>query len=110
MPGANVRVLVRLKGATWSCRLAEKSWACVVDLEKYRSTASDFHRPIPLTSSLGIPAATAVLAAPRQKEWPEYVVGSMPALRRALVSLSVNHFLLKGPHDVEKSGSVVDLG
>jgi len=39
-----------------------------------------------------------------------YTVGSMPALRRAAVSLSVNHFLLKGPQDVKKSDSVADLG
>ena len=57
---------------------------------RYLLTASDFHLPIVLMSSTAMPAATAELAAPRRKEWPEYVVVSYPARRRELVMLSAS--------------------
>lgn len=77
---------------------------------RFRSTTSDFHLPIPLISSRGIPAAMALFAALQPKESSEYIVGSKPALSNTCMSLSVNHLCLNGPQDVANSGSVDDLG
>jgi len=72
--------------------------------------ASDFHRPSVLMSSREIPAAIAEFAAPRRKEWPEYVVGSNPDLMSDVVSFSANQCLLNGPHSLENNGSALDFG
>ena len=77
---------------------------------RYLLTASDFHLPIVLMSSTAMPAATAELAAPRRKEWPEYVVGSYPARRRELVMLSASQRLLNALAVRVNNGSVFGRG
>ena len=66
------------EGARWSLRLEARRRSTDVLGVMYLSIAEDFHLPSSLISSLEIPAAIAEFAAPRRKEWPEKVEGSLP--------------------------------
>jgi hypothetical protein len=55
-------------GCEYSCLESARSLLVFVVEEKYRSTASDFHRPIFMISCLEIPACSAEFAASLRKE------------------------------------------
>jgi len=76
----------------------------------YTSTASLFHLPSSLMSSLEIPLAAAETAAPFLIEWPEIWAELIPARRSSSLILLTKYGLLNGPYKREKRGSVGGRG
>src|SRR5437667_9565593 len=85
-------------GCWWSRLLMAKLIVFEDFPVRYSFAASDFHRPRALISSRESPADTAMFAAPRRKEWPEYLLElGTPALRSEDCMFSENQRLLNGP-------------
>src|SRR5579859_5334915 len=97
-------------GLAWSCVERENNNLFFMVSEKYRSTESLFHRPIFMISSLEMPALSAELAAPRQKEWLLNPAGLIPAKSNACLSLLRTHFRSNGPSNRENSGAIAGRG